>query len=111
MTIKHTRWDVIKSREWDHLAKPWDDFLDSIDGHWKKMTWRDRKREDAIRIVFVVIGNFVHLYHNDALLCYCKFKELDLAGGTTEALTAFPINQLDYWRQRLLDDGHTVITI
>ena len=62
---------------------PWEDFLDSIDGHWKKTTWRDRKREDAIRIVFVVIGNFVHLYHNDALLCYCKFKELDLSGHVT----------------------------
>ena len=109
MDIKSTRWDIIKSIKWDHLSVPWDDFLDSIEGSQKKNEWRDCKKEDAGRIVFVTIGRFVHLYHNDAMLCFCKFGFELMAG--TEALTGFPITDLQRWKEKLISEGHTVIII
>ena len=87
----------------------WDAFLESISGSDKKNLWRDKKKEDKSRVVFVKIGKFVQVFHNDATLFKSRYGFCTMGGDMVH--TGFVAEDLDKWKSQLDDDNYNYCVI
>jgi len=87
----------------------WDAFLESISGSDKKNLWRDKKKENKSRVVFVVIGKFVNVFHNDATLFRSRYGFCTMGGDMVH--TGFVLDELDKWKTKLDNDQYTYCVI
>lgn len=87
----------------------WDAFLENISGSVKKNLWRDKKKENKSRVVFVVIGKFVQVFHNDATLFRSRYGFCTMGGNMVH--TGFVLDQLDKWKTKLQNDEYSYCVI
>ena len=94
---------------WAHNKLEWTDFLKTLNKSKKQIAWRTCKEEDASRIVFVIIGQFVELFHQDAVFFKNKFL-LELKSGDV-ASTGFLLEKLDFYKNALQKEGFAYTTL
>ena len=87
----------------------WDAFLENISGSDKKNLWKDKKKENKSRVVFVLIGKFVQLFHNDATLFKSRYGFCTMGGDMVH--TGFVSTELEKWKLKLQEDGYTFCVI
>ena len=95
--------------DWVHNKLEWTDFLKTLNKSKKQIAWRTCKEEDASRIVFVIIGQFVELFHQDAVFFKNKFA-LELKPGDA-ASTGFLLSKLDFYKNTLQKEGFAYTTL
>lgn len=100
---------VTRKKSWEHTELEWNAFLETITGSEKKTIWRDKKKENKSRVVFVVVGNFVELFHNDAI--FFKNEYGFCVMGENMAHTGFKLNDLEEWKTKLTTDGNEFCVI
>lgn len=100
---------VTTNKVLEHNELEWDAFLESISGSEKKTMWRDRKKEKKVRVVFVVVGKFVEVFHNDAILFKNEYGFCVMGGNM--AHTGFKLSELEEWKTKLTTDGYEFCVI
>ena len=87
----------------------WDAFLENISGSEKKNLWKDLKKENKTRVVFVEIGKFVKLFHNYDALFRSRYGFCTMGGDMVH--TGFVSTELEKWKLKLKEDGYTFCVI
>ena len=59
-----------------------------------KTMWRDRKKEKKVRVVLVVVGKLVEVFHNDAILFKNEYGFCVMGGNM--AHTGFKLSELEH---------------